>query len=111
MKHLNNYLNNTLVNLTVKCMLNPNNKYFYIGTLTLEKAAEIIKFNSDCAETFWTAYHIASKEYNEQLEFEKARKAFEEDFAKELLEIQAEAEAYEAYKKEIDRETCLNSRW
>ena len=111
MKTLNPYLNNVLVDMTVKCMLNPNNKHFYIGTLTLEKAAEAIKFNSDCAETFWTAYHIASKEYNEQVEFERARKAFEEDFAKELLEIQAEVEAYEAYKKEINTGKCLNSRW
>jgi hypothetical protein len=111
MKPLNPYFNNVLVNLTVKCMLNPNNKHFYIGTLTLEKAAEIVNGISDCAETFWTAYHIASKEYNEQVELEKARKAFEEDFAKELAEIQAEVEAYEAYKKEINKETCLNTRW
>ena len=58
----NVYHPDVMVNMTVKCMLNPKNKDFYIKSLTLEKASAIINADSGLAATFWTAYHIAHEE-------------------------------------------------
>lgn len=58
----NTYHPDVMVNMTVKCMLNPENKDFYIKSLTLEKASAIINKDSDAADTFWAAYHIAHEE-------------------------------------------------
>ena len=66
----NVYHPDVMVNMTVKCMLNPKNKDFYIKSLTLEKVSAIISEDSDLASTFWTAYHIA---YEERVKAEFAK--------------------------------------
>lgn len=58
----NVYHPDVMVNMTVKCMLNPQNKDFYIKSLTLEKLSDIINEDNDLADTFWTALHIAREE-------------------------------------------------
>ena len=55
--------NQSMINLMVKCMLNPNNKSFYIGTLTIDTLKRVINGDSEMAEVIFTAYGIAQSKY------------------------------------------------
>lgn len=69
MDKLNNSIDNVFKNLMVRCMLNPDNKDFYIGTLTIERVEEILtNFNDpEFTELFWSAFEIAQAELNCQI--------------------------------------------
>lgn len=97
MKHLNSHLNDAMVSITVKCLLNPDNKDFYIKDLTLEKISVIIDNDSSRADTFWTAFHIAREQIiEEELILKAAIEMYEQDWKA----VQEEVEAYELWKKE-----------
>lgn len=55
-----------MINFTVKCMLNPNNKFFYIKNLTLDKLSKLIAGDSERAEVLFTAFERAQSRYLEQ---------------------------------------------
>ena len=61
-------LESVLTNITVRCMLNPENADFYIGTLTLEKIERLFvdMKDTDISTVFWKAYAIARAKYAEQ---------------------------------------------
>ena len=41
LQHISKGLDEVMIDITVKCMLNPDNKDFYIGTLTLDKVKSL----------------------------------------------------------------------
>ena len=61
---MNKELKETMIKVTVNCMLNPNNKDFYIGTLTFDKLHNLIDNDSDKAEVVFTALGIAQAEFD-----------------------------------------------
>lgn len=65
MENLNNNLNNLTTTMLIKCLTNPNNKDFYIGTLTANKFKRIVKLfeQFDSLHIFWNAFHIAETLY------------------------------------------------
>lgn len=67
-------LDQIMVDITVRQMLNPDNKDFYIGTLTLDKVASMFAEMSSADITidsvFWTAYGIAQAKRLAELEEE-----------------------------------------
>lgn len=68
-------LNNVFVELTVRSMLNPNNKDFYIGNLTVDKVNRLLhNTHEKLVDAFWTAFGIAhSKFVKEKIELEAER--------------------------------------
>lgn len=68
MEHISKSTTNTLKNIMVRCMLNPDNKDFYIGYLTIERVEEILTTFSDeeFTEMFWSAFEIAQAELIKQ---------------------------------------------
>lgn len=70
MFNISKSLDQVMVDITVSCMLNPENPDFYIGTLTLDKVqslfAEMDNPSTDIVSIFWKAFHIASAKYKEQ---------------------------------------------
>ena len=68
MDKLGNSLNNTMKSLMVRCMLNPDNKDFYIGTLTTDRVREIlVNFNDDeFTQLFWSAFEVAQALFIQQ---------------------------------------------
>ena len=71
MEKLTKSIDQTMVSMLTKCMLNPSNKDFYIGSLTLEKVQTIFNEinDSEFASVFWTAYSIAQAEYIKEQKF------------------------------------------
>jgi hypothetical protein len=69
MEHISKSTTNTLQNLMVKCMLNPNNKDFYIGYLTTERVEQLLTTFSDeeFTEMFWSAFEIAQAKFIKEL--------------------------------------------
>lgn len=67
LQHVSSSLDELMIDMTVKCMLNPNNKDFYIGTLTLDKVKSMFtEMNSadlDILTIFWEAYSRAEALY------------------------------------------------
>lgn len=65
--HVSEGLDEILTNMLVRCMLNPDNKDFYIGTMTLDKVrqyfAEMPHGDTSVASVFWNAYSRAEAEY------------------------------------------------
>lgn len=61
MEKIGNSLNNVMKNLMIRCMLNPNNKDLYIGTLTIAKVQSILNTINDdeFTDLFWSAFDIA----------------------------------------------------
>lgn len=63
-------LNDVMVDITVRCMLNPENDDFYIGTFTLDKFQKLFSnmptADMDIIDIFWKAFHIAENKYREQ---------------------------------------------
>lgn len=60
---LNNAIDKVIFNMTVRAMLDPNNKYFYIPKLTLEKVEVLCDNDDDKTEMFWLCYNYASNQY------------------------------------------------
>ena len=71
MENISKSLDKILVDITVKQMLNPENKDFFIGKLTLDKVqslfAEKDNANISAIDIFWRALHIAETKYKAQL--------------------------------------------
>lgn len=59
---LSNAIDKVIFNMTVRAMLNPNNKAFYIPELTLEKINRLCGNNPDKTEMFWLCYKHASRQ-------------------------------------------------
>lgn len=61
MEQITNSTNNVLKTMMVRCMLNPNNKDFYIGSLTIERVKHILnEFNDkEFTDMFWSAFEVA----------------------------------------------------
>lgn len=72
--NISNNLDQIMVDITVRQMLNPDNKDFYIGTLTLDKVASMfVKMSSvdiTIANVFWTAFSRAQARHLAKLEEE-----------------------------------------
>ena len=69
LKKVSKGINTILVNMMVKCMLNPDNKDFYLGNLSLEKVEHFFKTmpqDDEVADVFWSAYSIAEPKYLEE---------------------------------------------
>ena len=49
---------------TTACMLNKENKDFYIGSITIEQIGSLINNNDKKADCIWTAFERAFAEYN-----------------------------------------------
>jgi len=64
-------INQVMVEFTINCMLNPNNKDFYIGTLTLHQIGELINGSSKKADIIWKAFAISSNIYYQNLKKEE----------------------------------------
>ena len=69
MNNIQNELNDIMVNITVRCMLNPKNKHFYLGSMKLHEIVEMFntipeEIRDNAISCFWTAYAIASVKYN-----------------------------------------------
>lgn len=68
MEHISKSLNIVMKNIMVKCMLNPENKDFYIKNLTKEKLEEYIeqysKISPSAEEVLRTAYNEALNKIN-----------------------------------------------
>ena len=68
---LSNAIDKIIFNMTVKAMLDPNNEYFYIPRLTLEKVEVLCDNDDDKTEMFWLCFNYAYNQYCvEQLENE-----------------------------------------
>lgn len=52
-----------MVNTTISCMLNPDNKDFYLGNMTLDKLASLIDYDSEVADCIFSALEIATPIY------------------------------------------------
>lgn len=72
----------TMVNITVNCMLNPHNSDFYIGTLTFDKLHNLINNDSEKAEVVFTALGIAQAEFDNDCAY--AESALIDDIACEF---------------------------
>ena len=61
MDKLSNSIDNVFKNFMVRCMLNPDNKDFYIGYLTTERVKQLLTTFSDpeFTEMFWSAFEVA----------------------------------------------------
>lgn len=63
MNNINSTIDNVLVDLMVKCMLNPDNKEFYIGRLHANQAEylckQVCQQDTQAIDIFWKAFHIA----------------------------------------------------
>ena len=64
MNNINNELNQIMINATVRCMLNPDNGFFYLPKmkmLDIEKMFATMpeSTRNDAVQGFFTAYHIA----------------------------------------------------
>ena len=57
-----------MTSFMVKSMLNPSNKSFYIGSLTLETLNRVIDGDSEMAEVVFNALAIAQARYMAELE-------------------------------------------
>jgi hypothetical protein len=59
-----NIVKEVFIDITVKQMLNPHNRDFYIGTLTLAKTKSLLKdADEGMSDAFWTAFGIAQAAY------------------------------------------------
>lgn len=66
-----------MINLMVKCMLNKNNKSFYISNLTLDKLQNTINGDSEMAEIIFSAFTIAQGKYiREKMYYQNAIQAY-----------------------------------
>ena len=83
LEHISKGLDQLMIDITVRCMLNPNNKDFYIGTLTLDKVKSMFtEMNSadlGILDIFWSAYSIAEAKYLEEQKLLKEYAEAEED--------------------------------
>lgn len=74
LQHISSGLDELMIDITVKCMLNPENKDFYIGTLTLDKVKSMfVEMNDadlDILTVFWSAFSRAQAIYLNNLSTE-----------------------------------------
>lgn len=67
LQHISVGLDEILTDMLTRCMLNPDNKDFYIGNLTLDKVkqyfAEMPQDDVSVASVFWNAYSRAEAQY------------------------------------------------
>lgn len=70
LQHISKGLDEVLTDILVKCMLNPNNKDFYIGNLTLGRVkqyfVEMPKDDVTVDTVFWNAYSRAEALFEEE---------------------------------------------
>lgn len=78
MEKLTNTLDKVVIEMTVRNMLNPNNKDFYIPNITLEKLESLVGEDAYASHIFFSAFEIAYKQYLMDIEKYKQMLAFEE---------------------------------
>ena len=91
--NINNNLDNALIAMTVRCMLCPDNGFFYLPNMKLLDIEKL--FNNMPEETrnsavngFFTAYHIARNVWEEkQQQINEILDAVDEEFAKHRSDI------------------------
>ena len=84
LQHISNGLDEILTNMLTRCMLNPKNKDFYIGNLTLDKVkqyfVEMPQDDVSVASVFWNAYSRAEGQYlKEQAELKALTDTYHND--------------------------------
>ena len=89
MEKLSNSLDKVLIDMTVTQMLNPNNKDFYIGNLTLDKVSSLIDGDTYRADILFRALSVIEFKFPlvlEQIEYERAvaQEMLLEDIAKKV---------------------------
>ena len=60
MEKLTNTLDKVVIEMTVRNMLNPNNKDFYIPNITIEKLESLVGEDAYASHIFFSAFAIAS---------------------------------------------------
>ena len=70
MEKLSNCLDKVVIEMTVKNMLNPNNKDFYIPNITIEKLESLVGEDEYASHIFFSAFAIASAQIKPRLTFE-----------------------------------------
>lgn len=73
MQTLNNEIDKFVRDLTVKAMLNPNNKDFYIPNLNLGKVYDMCHGKQSWLDMIWSAFKIAYPQYKADQEDYKNR--------------------------------------
>lgn len=67
LEHISKGLDQVMIDITVRCMLNPDNRDFYIGTLTVDKCksmfAEMPSDDVKLIDIFMQAFEIARRQY------------------------------------------------
>ena len=69
MKKLTNSIDKVIIDMTVRNMLNPDNKDFYIPNITIEKLQRLVDGNDYASHIFFSAFTIASAKYEELVEY------------------------------------------
>lgn len=69
MEKLTNSIDKVVIEMTVRNMLNPNNKDFYIPNITIEKLQRLVDGDEYAAHIFFSAFTIASAKYAELVEY------------------------------------------
>lgn len=87
MINLKEAIDRVIYNMTVKAMLDPENEYFYIPRLTLQKVEVLCDNDDDKTEMFWLCFQHAYKQYMS----EQYARMFEEP----------EIETYEEYQERL----------
>ena len=62
MEKLANSIDKVVIDMTVRNMLNENNKHFYIGKLSIEQVENLL-MDDYATDIFWSAFAIASASY------------------------------------------------
>lgn len=71
MEKLANSIDKVVVDMTVRCMLNPDNQDFYLHNITVEKLESLLGADDYASQIFWSAFAIASAQIKPKLSFEE----------------------------------------
>lgn len=71
MEKLTNSIDKVVIDMTVRSMLNPDNKDFYIPNITIEKLERLVNGDEYAAHIFFSAFAIASAQIKPKLTFEE----------------------------------------
>lgn len=69
MEKLTDCLDKVVIDMTVRNMLNPNNKDFYIPNITVRKLESLVGEDDYASQIFWSAFEIALAEYQALTEY------------------------------------------
>ena len=90
LQHISVGLDEVLTDMLTRCMLNPDNKDFYIGNLTLDKVkqsfAELPQDDVSVASVFWSAFSRAQAQYLQTQKLRNTLKTKIDDIANKYID-------------------------